>query len=55
MVSVPKALAGGRAMLGYLPAGQFPRDMAVVPGGRALLVGNYGSGQLEAVRVPSLP
>jgi DNA-binding beta-propeller fold protein YncE len=55
VVSVPKALAGRPALLGYLPAGQFPRDMAVVPGGRTLLVGNYISGQLESVNLAHLP
>jgi hypothetical protein len=28
--------------------------MALVPGGRRLLVTNYASGQLEAVSVPSI-
>ena len=36
-------------VLGYLPAGQFPREMAVEPGGSTLLVTDYGSSQLEAV------
>ncbi len=49
VVSVPAALAGRRGLLGYLPAGRFPRDMAVAPGGSLLFVANYGSGQIEAV------
>jgi DNA-binding beta-propeller fold protein YncE len=43
-------VTGRPAVLGYLPAGQFPREMAVEPGGSTLLVTNYGSSQLEAVR-----
>jgi DNA-binding beta-propeller fold protein YncE len=55
VVSVADALAGRPADLGYLPAGTFPREMAVEPGGRTLLVTNYLSGQLEAVNVADLP
>jgi hypothetical protein len=51
-----RACCPGRpALLGLVPAGQFPREMAVAPDGRTLLVGNYLSGQLEAVDVASLP
>ncbi|HEY6278389.1 MAG TPA: hypothetical protein VIX86_18910 [Streptosporangiaceae bacterium] len=55
VVSVPAALAGRPALLGLVPAGQFPREMAVAPDGRTLLAGNFGSGQLEEVEVASLP
>jgi DNA-binding beta-propeller fold protein YncE len=54
-VGVAAALAGRPALLGYLPAGGFPREMALEPGGRTLLVTNYDSGQLEAVGVADLP
>jgi 6-phosphogluconolactonase (cycloisomerase 2 family) len=54
-VDVAAALAGRPALLGYLPAGGFPREMALEPGGRTLLVTNYDSGQLEAVGVGDLP
>jgi DNA-binding beta-propeller fold protein YncE len=53
-VGVAAALAGRPALLGYLPAGGFPREMALEPGGRTLLVTNYDSGQLEAVGVANL-
>ena len=43
------------ALLGYLPAGGFPREMALEPDGRTLLVTNFSSGQLEAVGVADLP
>lgn len=55
VVSVPAALAGQPALLGFIGAGQFPREMAGEPGGRTLLVANYGSQQLEAVDVADLP
>jgi DNA-binding beta-propeller fold protein YncE len=53
-VGVAAALAGRPALLGYLPAGGFPREMVLEPGGRTLLVTNYDSGQLEAVGVADL-
>ncbi len=49
VVGVADALAGRPALAGLLPAGQFPREMAVAPSGRALLVTCFGSGQLELV------
>jgi DNA-binding beta-propeller fold protein YncE len=55
VVSVPDALAGRPAVLGYLRAGQFPREIALEPGGRTLLVSDYASGQLETVDVAALP
>jgi DNA-binding beta-propeller fold protein YncE len=55
VVSVPAALAGRPALVGYLPAGQFPRDMAAAPGGRTVLVANFASGQLETVNIGALP
>jgi DNA-binding beta-propeller fold protein YncE len=55
VVDVPAALAGRPALLGYLPAGGFPRQMAVEPGGRTLLVTNFSSDQLEAVDLADLP
>jgi DNA-binding beta-propeller fold protein YncE len=51
-LSVVNVTTAKPTMLGYIRAGQFPRDMAVEPGGSTLLVANYASGQLEAVRVP---
>lgn len=54
VVNVAAALARRPAVIGSIPAGLFPREMALVPGGRRLLVTNYASGQLEAVSVPSI-
>jgi DNA-binding beta-propeller fold protein YncE len=55
VVNVAAALASRPALAGYLPAGGFPREMALEPGGRTLLVGNFTSQQLEAVGVAGLP
>jgi len=55
VVNVPLALAAKPALLGYITAGQFPREMALEPGGRTLLVSNYASNQLEAVDLATLP
>jgi DNA-binding beta-propeller fold protein YncE len=55
VVDVADALAAKPALLGYLPAGGFPRDVAAGPGGAMLLVANYLSHQLEAVNVAALP
>jgi DNA-binding beta-propeller fold protein YncE len=55
VVNVAAAMAGRPAVLGVIAAGLFPREMAVTPDGQTLLVTNYGSGQLEAVSVRTLP
>jgi DNA-binding beta-propeller fold protein YncE len=55
VVDVRAALAGQPALLGYLRAGGFPRQMALEPGGRTLLVTNFSSQQIEAVGVAGLP
>jgi DNA-binding beta-propeller fold protein YncE len=50
-------VAPGRepALLGYLPAGRFPREMALEPSGKTLLVTDYASSQLETVSITTLP
>jgi DNA-binding beta-propeller fold protein YncE len=55
LVDVADALAGKHALLGYLPAGNFPRDVAADPGGDTALVANYLSHQVEAVNIDALP
>ena len=55
VVSVAAALAHRPALTGYLPAGGFPRQMALEPDGRVLLVTNFASQQLETVNVTNLP
>jgi DNA-binding beta-propeller fold protein YncE len=55
VVGVAAALAGQPALLGYIRAGGFPREMALEPAGGTLLVTNFSSGQLEAVGLAGLP
>jgi DNA-binding beta-propeller fold protein YncE len=55
VVSAAAAVAGTPAVIGNIRAGQFPREMALVPGGEDLLVTNFASGQVEAVSVASIP
>jgi DNA-binding beta-propeller fold protein YncE len=55
VVDTASALAGRRALLGYVPTGLLPRAVAVEPGGSALLVSNQNSSQLQALRVADLP
>ncbi|HET7017034.1 MAG TPA: beta-propeller fold lactonase family protein [Streptosporangiaceae bacterium] len=55
VVSVKAALTGRPAMVGYVPSGLDPRQLAVSPDGRTLLVGNFGSGELETVNLTELP
>lgn len=47
------AASGALGLVGYVPSGSFPRDVAVTPGGRRALVCNYSSDQLERVKVMS--
>ena len=53
VVDSAAALAGRPSLLGTIPAGQFPREMAVH--GNTLLVTNYASDQLQAVDIDTLP
>jgi DNA-binding beta-propeller fold protein YncE len=55
VVGTADALAGRTALLGYLPAGGFPRDISAGPAGGMLLVADYSTGQLEEVSTASLP
>ena len=47
--------SGQLSLAGYAESGRFPRDMAVSPDGVLLLVSNFGSSQVEAIDVTSLP
>ena len=55
VVSTSKALRGEPALLGYVPTGQLPRQFAVQPGGRILLVTVQNAHQLAAIKVADLP
>jgi DNA-binding beta-propeller fold protein YncE len=55
-LAVVRIEANGTLTLeGYLPAGSFPRDMAVSPDGKTVIVANYGSGQVETVNTTTIP
>ncbi|HEY1652260.1 MAG TPA: hypothetical protein VGG09_10295 [Acidimicrobiales bacterium] len=47
-------LAGTPELVGYVPAGVFPRQMTLEPGGKEIDVTNYMSSQLETVAVAPL-
>ena len=55
VVDVSNALAGKPALLGAVKSGLAPRQFAVEPNGKTLLVTNTGSGQVEAVNVGQIP
>jgi DNA-binding beta-propeller fold protein YncE len=55
VVDTASALAGRRALRGYVPTGLLPRAVAVEPGGSTLLVSDQNSSQLQALRVADLP
>jgi DNA-binding beta-propeller fold protein YncE len=55
VIDVDKALAGQPALLGTIKSGVTPRQFALEPNGKTLLVTNTESGQLEAVDVSQLP
>jgi DNA-binding beta-propeller fold protein YncE len=55
-LAVVAVSANARPLLdGYVISGQFPRDMTLSPNGKTLLVSNFISNQLEAVKVGTLP
>jgi serine/threonine-protein kinase len=55
VVSTASALRRRPALLGYLPVGLVPRQFAVEPGGRTVLVTVQKGHQLEAIDVGGLP
>jgi len=55
VIDVAKALAGKPAVLGTIKSGLAPRQFALEPNGKTLLVTNTDSGQVEAVNVGQLP
>jgi 6-phosphogluconolactonase (cycloisomerase 2 family) len=55
VVSVPKALAGQSALVGVIRSGKTPRQFALEPNGKILLVTNTDSGQLKSVNLAHLP
>jgi DNA-binding beta-propeller fold protein YncE len=54
VVSIQDALRGRPALVGQIRAGNFPRQFALSPDGQTLYVTNFGSSQLETIRVADL-
>jgi serine/threonine-protein kinase len=55
VVSTSAALAGKPALLGYISTGLVPREFAITPDGKTLLVTNNDGHQVQAIAVSSLP
>lgn len=55
VVSTARALAHRPAIIGTIRTGLFPREMALEPNGKTLLIGNFKSGTLESVNIAELP
>jgi DNA-binding beta-propeller fold protein YncE len=51
VIDADAALKGRKALVGSIPAGAFPRELASLPDGRSLLVTNVFSQSLQAVSV----
>ncbi|MCJ1453212.1 hypothetical protein MMC28_003558 [Mycoblastus sanguinarius] len=55
VVEVDAAIRGEQATLGQIPTGSFPREFAISPDGKTILVTDYGSSMIQAVDVSTLP
>ncbi|MGZ4172398.1 MAG: YncE family protein, partial [Solirubrobacteraceae bacterium] len=55
VIDTASALAGRLAVLGSLPTGADPRRLALVPGRRRALVTDYGSSEIEAIDLRTVP
>ncbi|MGO8956038.1 MAG: serine/threonine-protein kinase [Streptosporangiaceae bacterium] len=55
VIDTAKALSGKPALLGYVSTGLVPRQFAIEPGGKTLLVTLQKSQELQAVSIADLP
>src|SRR5262249_31323999 len=55
VIDTEAALLGEPALLGYIPSGPTPRDMAALPNGQFLYVTNRKSGQIQIVDLSKNP
>lgn len=55
VLDAAKIAQGAAAVLGTIPAGAFPREMALSPDGRTLFLTNFGSNTLQVMDVARLP
>ena len=55
VVDLQAMLSHRPSIVGELAAGAFPRDLAVTPDGRTVLVADFASSQMQVVGVPGAP
>ena len=55
VVNTADALAGKPAVTGTFPAGSFPREVVVAPGGKTVYISDYDSGTLLSIPAGRLP
>ena len=55
VVDVDAALRGEQANLGQIPTGLFPRELALSPDGKTILVSDNGSLMIQVIDVSTLP
>ncbi len=55
VVNVAAALAGKRALIGYIAGGLMPRDFALQAGGQYLYVSDAGAAQIQVINLRGLP
>jgi len=55
VLDAAKMRDGAAATLGTIPAGAFPREMAVSSDGRTLFLTNFGSQSLQVIDIDHLP
>lgn len=55
VLDAAKISQGIAAVMGTIPAGSFPREMAVSPDGRTLFLANFGSNSLQVLDIARLP
>ncbi|MEY9949861.1 YncE family protein [Kitasatospora sp. GAS1066B] len=55
VVDTQAALAGKPAVLGRIPTGAFPREFALSPDGKSLLVSDHDSNQIQEIDTATMP
>ena len=55
VVDVNAAIRGKQANLGQIPTGLFPRELAISPDGKTILVSDHDSLMIQAIDVSTLP
>lgn len=55
VIDAGKVRRGAAAVVGSVPAGAFPREMRLLPGGRALVLTNFNSNSIQIIDLTRLP